>query len=109
MTVKKNIPHQPFYVFFPLPIYQITFNCMASSLLAVILPLQVINMVGEEHKSSTVGIFMGISSAINLFTGAIVGYLSDRTREFPIIGKRKPYIIVFTLLKYVKKKISDDN
>ena len=60
----------------------------------VLIPNQVIILVGEERKTLALGIIVGISAILSLLAGPMSGYLSDTVFH----GERFPLIFLGTVL-----------
>ncbi len=79
-------------------LYTVALFCTSTFVSSVLMPMQIMNIVQPENKTTTLGIITFIASVIALPVGPIVGYFSDRAFRF---GKRKPYIFAGTLLMTV--------
>jgi MFS family permease len=61
---------------------------------AVLIPNQIIAIVGEAKKTLALGLILGISSVITLFVGPLSGYVSDKLFH----RKRLPFVFVGSIL-----------
>jgi len=76
---------------FTLSFYWLTWNIQWTAIIVILMPLQVLSMVGEENKATAVGIVTSIGAIISLVLPPLIGALSDRTRSK--MGRRKPYML----------------
>eukprot|EP01095_Lingulamoeba_sp_RSL-Kostka_P009525 TRINITY_DN3314_c0_g1_i1.p1 TRINITY_DN3314_c0_g1~~TRINITY_DN3314_c0_g1_i1.p1 ORF type:complete len:568 (+),score=111.20 TRINITY_DN3314_c0_g1_i1:63-1766(+) len=68
-------------------------------IIGIVWPLQVLYMVGDTYKGTFLGLTSAIASLVTVPTGPIIGKLSDGC--FTKWGRRKPVILLFTLLTCV--------
>src|SRR5205814_1996647 len=73
-----------------------------SALGFIILPSQILKMVGELHKGEALAFVLVPGAFVALFSSPLIGLLSDRTRgTLARWGRRRPYIVLGTLLNVV--------
>ena len=72
-------------------IYHFGINFAQTYALHVLIPLQLIDFVGEERKVMVFGILVFVCSISSVLVGPIVGYFSDRLK------RRLPFVLVGTL------------
>jgi len=75
-------------------LYEYGITASFSFVNAVLVPNQVIEMVGEKQKALALGLILGISSILNIFVGVIAGYVSD----YYLQRRRLPFVFVGTVL-----------
>lgn len=65
----------------------------------IILPSQVLKIVGELHKGQELAFVLVPGAFVALVSNPLIGMLSDRTRgRLAIWGRRRPYIVLGTLV-----------
>jgi len=72
-------------------LFWMIYNAQWMALLLIILPSQITQIAGEEHKELISGIILPIGAFIALVTTPIAGALSDRSRSR--FGRRRAYIL----------------
>ena len=73
----------------------IGWSALWTCLLVVVVPYQIGQMVGDEHKGSSLGFVVAVGGFNSVVIPPVAGYLSDRT--VTKYGRRKPYILVGTV------------
>ena len=84
-------PSLPVAKQFTLSFYWLTWNIQWTAIIFILMPLQVLGMVGEEHKALALGVVTSLGAVISLVFPPLVGALSDRTRT--ALGRRRPYML----------------
>jgi Na+/melibiose symporter-like transporter len=79
--------------------YWFAYNLQWVALLAIVLPSQVAQVVGAEHKEFAVGAIVGIGALFSLVLTPLAGALSDRSRSR--LGRRRPFVLAGTLVTCV--------
>jgi MFS family permease len=80
-------------------IFAFAFNFHWAALLTIILPSQVLKMVGDLNKGTALAFVLVPGAFVSLFANPLFGWLSDRTRgRFALWGRRRPYILIGTLV-----------
>jgi len=80
-------------------IFWFALNFHWSALGIIILPSQVFKLVGEAQKGEALAFILVPGAFVSLFANPLFGMLSDETRgRFARIGRRRPYILVGTLV-----------
>ncbi len=70
-----------------------------SALTIIILPSQVLKLVGESYKGEALAIVLVPGAFVALFSNPLFGLLSDRTKgKLAAWGRRRPYIVIGTLV-----------
>lgn len=90
-TISQQRPNLGWGGQFTLSFYWLTWNLQWTAIIVILMPLQVLAMVGEENKATAVGIVTSIGAIISLALPPLIGALSDRTRSR--MGRRKPYML----------------
>jgi len=67
------------------------YNAQWMALLLIVLPPQITQIVGEQHKELISGIILPIGAFVALVTTPVAGALSDRSRSR--LGRRRVYIV----------------
>src|SRR5437879_6967840 len=75
----------------------LAYNVQWGALLAVVVPNQIVALVGPERKELYNGIIGPIGAAVALIVTPIAGALSDRSRSR--FGRRRPFILTGALIK----------
>ena len=75
--------------------YMIGWSALWTCLLVVVVPYQIGQMVGDEHKGSSLGFVVAVGGFNSVVIPPVAGYVSDRT--VTKYGRRKPYILVGTV------------
>lgn len=75
--------------------YWFSTNVLWTTILLILMPLQIQSVVGDSAKGMKLGLVLGLGATISLISGPIFGALSDRIR-LPG-GRRKPWIVIGTL------------
>jgi Na+/melibiose symporter-like transporter len=81
---------------FLLSCYWLAYNLQWGALLAVVLPSQIAELVGDDRKELFNGIILGLGALLSLFITPLAGALSDRSRSR--FGRRRPYLVAGTLI-----------
>lgn len=76
--------------------FMIGWSSLWTCLLVITLPKQVVEMVGEDKKGSSLAAIVVVGGMVSLVAPPIIGYTSDRT--FTRFGRRRPFIAVGTIL-----------
>jgi MFS family permease len=77
--------------------FALTFHWTALSL--IILPSQVLKIVGDAHKGEALAFVVIPGAFVSLFANPLFGFLSDQTRgRLAAWGRRRPYILFGTLV-----------
>src|SRR4051794_27617198 len=72
--------------------FALTFHWTALSL--IILPSQVLKIVGDAHKGEALAFVVIPGAFVSLFANPLFGFLSDQTRgRLATWGRRRPYIL----------------
>lgn len=80
-------------------IFALAFNFHWAALGTIILPAQVLKIVGDQQKGAALAFVLVPGAFVSLFANPLFGWLSDRTRGwFATWGRRRPYILVGTLV-----------
>ncbi|HLZ60648.1 MAG TPA: MFS transporter, partial [Ktedonosporobacter sp.] len=73
-----------------------------SALGIIILPSQVLKLVGDANKGSALAFVLIPGAFVSLFANPLFGMLSDQTRgRLARLGRRRPYILLGTLVNVV--------
>ena len=68
----------------------------------IIVPNQVLKIVGDLHKGEALAIVLVPGAFVSLFANPLFGWLSDRTRgRLAAWGRRRPYILVGVLVDLI--------
>ncbi|MET8208902.1 MFS transporter [Streptomyces sp. NPDC005373] len=62
-----------------------------NAVVAVLLPVKIVQVVGETHKESWLGIISSAGAVVSILAGPVIGSLSDRTRHR--LGRRAPWLL----------------
>src|SRR5437588_2679581 len=77
--------------------FALTFHWTALSL--IILPSQVLKIVGDAHKGEALAFVVIPGAFVSLFANPLFGFLSDQTRgRLAAWGRRRAYILFGTLV-----------
>jgi MFS family permease len=80
-------------------IFWFALNFHWSALITVVLPGQVMVLVGNTQKVSALAFVLGPGAFVSLIANPLFGWLSDHTQgRLACWGRRRPYILVGTLL-----------
>lgn len=80
-------------------IFAFAFNFHWAALLTIILPSQVLKMVGDLNKGTALAFVLVPGAFVSLFANPLFGWLSDRTGgRLAVWGRRRPYILIGTLV-----------
>lgn len=80
-------------------IFWFALNFHWSAIGLIILPSQVLKIVGELHKGQALAFVLVPGAFVALFANPLIGMLSDRTGgKLATWGRRRPYILFGTLL-----------
>lgn len=80
-------------------IFAFAFNFHWAALGIIILPSQVLKIVGDLHKGTALAFVLVPGAFVSLFANPLFGWLSDRTHgKLAVWGRRRPYILVGTLV-----------
>ncbi len=84
---------------FALSIFWFALNFHWAALGIIILPSQVLKLVGNAHKGEALAFILIPGAFVSLIANPLFGLLSDRTRgRLAALGRRRPYIFIGTLL-----------
>jgi len=78
-----------------LSLYWVALGYLWLPLGSQVLPIVILNIVGNAHKGAAVATLEGVGTAVAIFWQPIMGALSDRTSTR--FGRRRPFIISGTL------------
>jgi MFS family permease len=78
-----------------LTLYWVALGYLWLPLGSQVLPIMILNMVGDAHKGAAVATLEGVGTFVAIFWQPIMGAISDRTRSR--FGRRKPFIFAGTL------------
>jgi len=76
---------------FTLSFYWLTWNIQWTAIIFFLMPNQVLAMVGEEVKGTTLGLVTMLGAIISLIFPPLIGAISDRTHTR--FGRRRPYML----------------
>lgn len=98
-NIKRNKP----YVFKAIMYGMLTLglNFSTAFIIATLIPIQVMEMVGEQKKEAAMTIVAFAGAILPSFTGILTGYLSDHNVLLGIkrrFGKRKTFMLIGVLL-----------
>src|SRR6266446_4337428 len=80
-------------------IFWFALNFHWAALGLIILPSQVVKIVGDLSKGQALAFVLVPGAFVSLFANPLVGMLSDRTRgKLAAWGRRRPYILLGTLV-----------
>lgn len=80
-------------------IFALAFNFHWAALGTIILPAQVLQIVGDQQKGAALAFVLVPGAFVSLFANPLFGWLSDRTRGWLARwGRRRPYILAGTLV-----------
>ncbi len=80
-------------------IFAFAFNFHWGALGIIIIPGQVLKMVGDLNKGAALAIVLVPGAFVSLFANPVFGWLSDRTHgRLAAWGRRRPYILIGTLV-----------
>ena len=91
-----DIPPLSFWRLLALCSYQIAHSAAWFSLLIVIVPSQVLNIMGDDEKGRGVSILFLVSGFFMLFVIPVVGIINDRTST--PFGRRRPAVVLGAIL-----------
>jgi MFS family permease len=77
---------------FVLSTYWLGFSMIWTGLMSIAMPFEIIEIVGEEKKASTLGMVVAIGAVLSLFVAPVFGSISDRIK-LPG-GRRLPWILM---------------
>jgi len=83
-------------------IFAFALNFHWAALGIIILPSQVLKIVGDLNKGTALAFVLVPGAFVSLFANPLFGWLSDRTHgRLAVWGRRRPYILAGTLLNVV--------
>lgn len=85
---------QPVYMIIAYAIFNITMSMSLSFIMAVLMPKQVIEMVGDEGKASKLGIIVMYAAILFSVSGPVTGFISDYVAR----KSRLPFIVLGTVV-----------
>ncbi len=94
-----NLPRLRWTQILAISIFWFALNFHWSALTIIILPSQVLKLVGESYKGEALAIVLVPGAFVALFSNPLFGLLSDRTKgKLAAWGRRRPYIVIGTLV-----------
>ena len=94
-----NLPRLRWTQILAISIFAFAFNFHWAALGTIILPSQVLKIVGDLHKGTALAFVLVPGAFVSLFANPLFGWLSDRTHgRLATWGRRRPYILLGTLL-----------
>ncbi|MGH2481966.1 MAG: MFS transporter, partial [Ktedonobacteraceae bacterium] len=79
--------------------FALAFRFHWAALGIIILPSQVLKIVGDANKGAALAIVLVPGAFVSLFANPLFGWLSDRTGgRLAVWGRRRPYIFIGTLV-----------
>jgi len=80
---------------FAISILAFAFNFHWAALGVIVIPSQVLEMVGDLHKGTALALVVVPGAFVALFSNPLFGWLSDRTGgRLAVWGRRRPYIFI---------------
>jgi MFS family permease len=79
-----------------LSVYWFATNMHWAAILVILVPLQVLQLVGDVHKGTGLGIVSSLGAIVALVFPPIIGAISDRLTS--PYGRRHPFMVVGTLI-----------
>ena len=76
-------------------IFALAFSFHWAALGIIILPSQVLKIVGDANKGAALAVVLVPGAFVSLFANPMFGWLSDRTGgRLAVWGRRRPYIFI---------------
>ncbi|WP_425826644.1 MFS transporter [Streptomyces fractus] len=70
---------------------QMTVYVTLNAVVAVLLPVRIVDAVGEAHKETWLGVISSVGAVVTMIASPAIGMLSDRTRHR--LGRRAPWLL----------------
>jgi Na+/melibiose symporter-like transporter len=98
-SFRRDRPRLRWSQILAISIFAFAFNFHWAALGTIILPSQVLKLVGDLHKGTALAFVLIPGAFVSLFANPLFGWLSDRTHgRLATWGRRRPYILLGTLL-----------
>src|SRR2546423_3730038 len=94
-----ELPRLPWTQILSISIFAFALNFHWAALGIIILPSQVLKIVGDLNKGTALAFVLVPGAFVSLFANPLFGMLSDRTHgRLAAWGRRRPYILIGTLV-----------
>src|SRR5579883_2488987 len=94
----RELPRLTWARIFAISIFAFAIDFHWGALGIIILPSQVLKIVGDANKGAALAIVLAPGAFVSLFANPLFGWLSDRTHgRLAAWGRRRPYIMLGTL------------